>query len=142
MKITGKPFAIDTNVIVRYLVRDDEALYAKAAATFEAMDRREVTLLCDPIILGEVVWVLLSVYKVTRERIAQDLESLLAGDGLVMQNKARYAQALRLFAGPIPHFGDACACAAAIEDCEGKLLSFDRKLSGVNGVSRMESVGD
>jgi predicted nucleic-acid-binding protein len=140
VKITGKPFAIDTNVIVRYLVRDDETLYAKAAATFEAMDKGEVTLFCDPIILGEVVWVLLSVYKVSRERIAQDLESLLAADGLVMQDKARYAQALRLFAGPIPHFGDACACAAAMEECDGNLQSFDRKLSRVDGVTRLESV--
>jgi predicted nucleic-acid-binding protein len=83
---------------------------------------------------------LLSVYKVSRERIAQDLESLLAADGLVMQDKARYAQALRLFAGPIPHFGDACACAAALEDCDGNLLSFDRKLSRIDGVTRLESV--
>ena len=38
------------------------------------------------------------------------------------------------------HFGDACACAAAIEDCQGRLLSFDRKLTGVAGVARAEEV--
>jgi hypothetical protein len=34
-------------------------------------------------------------------------------------------------------FGDACACAAALQRCEGRLVSFDRKLSGVDGISRL-----
>lgn len=142
MKTTASQFAIDANVIVRYLVRDDDGMYAKAAAVFEEMDKGRLLLFCDPVILGEVVWVLSSCYKVSRKRMAEDLESLLAADGLIIPNKSRYMQALRLYAGPVPHFGDACLCAAAIEACDGKMLSLDRKLSAVKGISRKESVSD
>ena len=35
-------------------------------------------------------------------------------------------------------FGDACACAAAMEKCEGRLLSLDRDLSKVPDIQRTE----
>ena len=49
-------------------------------------------------------------------------------------------QALDLFAGPIRHFGDACAGAAAFEATEGQFFSFGRKLLSVPGIIRSESV--
>jgi len=52
----------------------------------------------------------------------------------------RYLRALRLFAHTVKHFGDALACAAVLEDCEGRLYSFDRKLSAVEGIERRETV--
>jgi len=140
MRTSGKQLVVDANVILRYLVHDDDALYAKAAAVFKAIEAGRVSVLCDPVILAEVVWVLASYYKISRDEIAEDLESLLEADGFTIPNKDRYVRALRLYAGSVPHFGDACACAAAIEDCGGKLLSFDRKLSAVKGISRLESV--
>jgi predicted nucleic-acid-binding protein len=132
--------AIDANVILRYLVRDDKALWEKADAVMRRMDRGEVVLDCDPVILGEVVWTLTSFYKLPRERIASALLGLLSAEGFRVLGKDRYVRALQLYSTSVPHFADACASAAAIEDCDGQLLSFDRALSRVEGVSRHEEL--
>lgn len=140
MRTSGEKAVIDANVILRYLIRDNEALYVKAAGIIKAMAEGRLALLCDPVILSQVVWASATFYKIPRSQISEGLEQLLNADGFVVPNKGRYVTALRLFAGPVPHFGDACACAAAIEECDGRLLSFDRKLSGIAGISRRESI--
>ncbi|MPN16654.1 hypothetical protein SDC9_163999 [bioreactor metagenome] len=44
-------------------------------------------------------------------------------------------KALELFALSVPHFGDACLCAAAIDMTEGEIISFDKKMKSVKGIS-------
>jgi predicted nucleic-acid-binding protein len=70
------------------------------------------------------------------------LEPIIKAEGFIVPNKDRYIRALKLYSESVSHFGDACACAAALEDCDGRLLSFDRKLSGVDGIRRTENAGD
>ncbi len=133
-------WAIDANVILRFLLRDVEELALKAAAIIHAVQQGQATVVCDPVTLAEVVYVLSSQYDVPNERISDGLIELLHYDSLVMLHKSRYVVALRLFAEGVPHFGDACACAAALEECDGRLYSFDRKLSAVPGIRRQEQM--
>jgi predicted nucleic acid-binding protein len=133
-------FAIDANVILRHLLQDDVELSPKAKAIFEDMQDGRFTVLCEPVTLAEVVWVLKSFYKLSRQQISTELMQLAMSTGFVIPNKPRYLLALQLYGGLIPHFGDACACAAAIDKCEGRLFSFDRELSSVPGVERVEEL--
>lgn len=133
-------WTVDANVIVRYLLADAPELTAKARGILMAVAAGHIVAVCDPVTLAEVVFVLSSVYKLPNAEISEGLIPLLQMDNLVVTEKDRYIAALRLFAGEVRHFGDACACAAAIEDCQGRLLSFDRKLTGVAGVARAEEV--
>jgi predicted nucleic acid-binding protein len=130
--------ALDTNVVVRYLTRDDPVLAGKARAIMRAARAGETTLLLDPVALSEVVFVLSSVYRRSNAAISDALLSMLKHDWILVPDKPRYLHALRLFAATIPHFGDACICAASLESCEGKLYSFDRALSSVPGIHRSE----
>ena len=139
MKGWSESYSIDANVILRYLLRDDEAQYTKAEAIVKDVAKGAVSIHCDPVILGEVVWVLASFYKLPRRKIFEILAPMLKADEFRIPNKSRYIRALELYAHSIPHFGDACACATALEDCEGRLLSFDRELSDVQGIIRSET---
>ena len=140
MKSTTRAYAIDANVIVRYLVQDDPKLTPKAVAIMEAIQYGRIAATCDPVTIGEVVWVLSSVYKLPPERISEGLVPILQATHLDIPNRERYLKALNLYATGTAHFGDACLCAAAMEQCEGRVLSFDRKLSGVEGITRTESL--
>lgn len=133
--------AVDANVILRFVLGDNPRLSAKARAVFGAMEAGEVVLECDPVNLAEAVWVLASHYKATCGDIAEALLPLLKADGFRMSDKARYVRALELYGEGALRFGDACACATAETDCEGRLISFDRTLSRVAGIERAEAVG-
>lgn len=140
MKASSELFAIDANVILRYLLQDNDKLSPKADTIIEGIEDGRIRVFCDPITLAEVVYVLLRIYQQEPGRIYEGLEPIVKQDGFLMPEKTRYIRALELFAGHIPHFGDACACAAALESCEGRLLSFDKKLSNVEGITRAEEV--
>ncbi len=131
--------AIDANVILRYLLDDHRVLSRKAARVLEGVESGSARVHCDPVTLAEVVWVLSSFYAQANRTIAEALEPILKADGFEMADKDRYVLALELFGGTLKHFGDACACAAAITECGGRLCSFDRKLSKTPGVERVET---
>lgn len=134
--------AVDANIILRYLLKDGGELAEKARMIWDAVEAGRLLAVCDPVTLGEAVFVMSSVYHVPNEKIAGLLVSLLEPGSVLMVAKGRYLRALRLFAHSVSHFGDACACACALEECEGRLYSFDRKLSGVEGIERREELGE
>ena len=73
--------ALDTNVLIRFLVEDDLAQSRRARVLIEAGVRRgEFFYLCE-VVLCEAVWVLDRAYGFTRGRIA---------DVLLKLSKARY----------------------------------------------------
>lgn len=131
-------YAIDSNVILRYVAKDNPHLLKQARAILWPLDTGEVRVLCDPVILSEVVFVLGKIYDFSPAQISAGLLPLVRLPGFVMPDKKRYIHALELYATAVPHFGDACACAAALEETEGRLYSFDKKLSRVDGVTRLE----
>ena len=133
--------AVDANVILRHVLGDDRELSAKAGAVFAAMEAGEVVLECDPVNLAEAVWVLASHYKAERRDIAEALSPLLKAANFRMPDKERYMLALDLYGQGLARFGDACACATALAACEGRLVSFDRKLSRLPGIRRTEKLG-
>jgi predicted nucleic acid-binding protein len=134
-------YAVDANVILRHVLGDDAKLSADAGAIFAAVQAGEARILCDPVNLAEVVWVLRSFYKMPNREIGEGLAALLKADGFVMPDKGRYLRALESVSEQDMRFGDACVCATAADECDGRLLSFDRKLSSVEGVTRTEALG-
>jgi len=133
-------YAVDANVILRLVLGDETDLSAKAKAAFAAAESGAVTLECDPVNLAEAVWVLTSHYKVAPGDIADALLPLVKMRELCLPEKGRYVRALELYGQGQLRFGDACACATAETASQGRLLSFDRALSRVPGIDRVETL--
>jgi predicted nucleic-acid-binding protein len=68
---------LDTNVLVRYLVKDDKRQSEKASARIRDSKRRGESLLLNHIVLCELVWILQSGYEFSKMTILQTLERLL-----------------------------------------------------------------
>jgi predicted nucleic-acid-binding protein len=68
--------ALDTNVLVRFLVRDDRAQARKARALIDQLDMDEERSYVSDIVLCELVWVLGRGYGFDRSRIAETLKRL------------------------------------------------------------------
>ena len=80
---------VDTNVVVRILVDDDRAQAERAAAL---LTEGEVLVLKT--VLLESEWVLRSVYRLRRRRIASALRGLLGLPGVTVEDPSAVARAL------------------------------------------------
>ena len=85
---------LDTNVVVRYLTRDDEGQFRSAEAVIRAAARTgEPVFICLPVLL-ETVWVLQRAYAVDRSGVASTLQALLESPEIVLENEPLVEAAL------------------------------------------------
>lgn len=68
--------ALDTNILVRFLVRDDEPQAHLVYARFKQAEAARETLFVPLVVLLETLWVLESAYDKTRTEILDALEDL------------------------------------------------------------------
>lgn len=113
--------AVDTNVVIRYLTRDDARQFARASALI----RNEDVFVCTTVLL-ECEWVLRRAYQYSRERIVDALRSLAGLPAVTLEDPALAVQALDWLAGGMD-FADALHLAKT-EGCEA-FVSFDRQLA-------------
>ncbi len=111
--------AIDTNVVVRYLTRDDPVQAARAKAVIDAGGAFIATT-----VLLETEWVLRSAYGFVPEDVARALGDLAGLPGVSVEDPVLLAEALqRAEAGM--DFADSLHLGAASR-CEA-MLTFDRR---------------
>lgn len=68
---------LDTNVLIRYLTRDDEEQWQIANNLINEAVETNKTFFINNIVLCELVWVLRSRYKLSRPNLIGTLEKLL-----------------------------------------------------------------
>lgn len=68
---------LDTNVLVRFLVQDDEAQQLEAAQLLTGLNQRGETGFVPDIVLAELSWVLERCYGFTRDEIGASVRKLL-----------------------------------------------------------------
>ena len=119
--------ALDTNAIVRFLVRDDEK-QAQAIRKIlrEAEEKSETLYISSPVIL-ETIWVLSSVYKCSKEDIIRALEDLLILPVLDIQSHEHVTTLCRIAQFSKIDLEDIFIGLTALDaGCE-TTLTFDRK---------------
>lgn len=117
--------ALDTNVLVRYIMQDDPAQAERANSLIDSMSS-DGPALVPLVVVVELVWVLVRSYKLDREHIVQALEALLASRELVIQNAAIVWAALRIYRRGRGDFSDCLiARCAQSEGCQ-QIMTFDR----------------
>lgn len=117
--------ALDTNVLVRYLVQDDPAQSAKANEIVE----REESLFLNCIVLCELVWVLESAYQYEREVIADVLEKILLTKQFEIDGKEEAWMALSDYSSSRAGFADCLIGRRNLSmGCE-TTFSFDKRAS-------------
>ena len=125
-------FAIDTNVLVRLLVRDDEK-QARLADQFVAKGAW-----VSHLVLAEAMWVLDSVYARTPGRLAAALRLMLAHESLVLQDADTVSAALDHFkTKPGLAFSDCLVLEIARKAGHLPLGTFDKALAKLSGAQKL-----
>lgn len=124
--------AVDTNVLVRLVTRDD----AKQVAVAEAFVARGAWV--PHLVLAEATWVLTSVYDRSPEDIATAVEMLLNHQHLSIQESETVAAAVASFRRrPALDFSDCLVLEVARKAGHLPLGTFDRNFSKLAGVERL-----
>ena len=126
--------AVDTNVLVRLIARDDQRQTAAAEDFIQA--GAWVSLL----VLVEAVWVLGAVYELTPLQQANGIQMLLSHRQLVLQDFETVTAALDQFkAKPTLGFSDCLILELARKAGHLPLGTFDRGLAKVPGTQKLFS---
>ena len=127
--------AIDTNVLVRLLVRDDEAQYAAAQRLVDQAAAAEEPVL---IVLGallETEWVLRGRYKLDKASIAGAFTALLECVDVEFEHLPTVEEALYVWAQhPGTDFADCLLIARASHLGRSRFLTFDAGAARLPGV--------
>ena len=121
-------YLLDTNIIIRFLVGDNEEHLAKSTEYFEQIElgSMEVEILSD--VLMEAFFVLTKFYKVPKVEVISDLKSILSFEGVVNKDKVILFEALSIIENKNIDFVDALICAKCKFQNYEK-LSFDKDLN-------------
>jgi predicted nucleic-acid-binding protein len=124
--------AVDTNVLVRLMTRDD----ARQVAVAEAFVANGAWV--PHLAVAEATWVLGSVYLRDPDAIAAAVEMLLSHEHLTVQDAEVVAAAVTQFRQqPRVGFSDCLLLAVARKAGHTPLGTFDRELGKLDGAQRL-----
>jgi predicted nucleic-acid-binding protein len=126
--------AVDTNILVRLITRDD----AKQAAAAEAFVAKGAWV--SHLVLAEATWVLSAAYELPAAKIAVAVEMLLNHRDLALQDPDVVAAALEHFREkPALGFSDCLVLEIARKAGHLPLGTFDKALSKLDGTQRLQT---
>ena len=130
--------ALDTNVLIRYLTRDNPEQAEAARALLQGLTTNGPGFICREVVI-EVVWVLERSYRFRRERIANIVVELMATDTLVIEDDNDVAQAAAAYREGSADFSDMMILAAANRVGAQPLYTFDRRFARLDGTELVEA---
>lgn len=125
---------VDTNVLIRHLTGDPPDQARRAT---EFLARTEPLWLAD-LVVAELVYVLESVYRVGRDDVAQLARSIVISDRMLVSDLPLLLRTIEVYERHHLAFADAYLVASAERSGVGIVVSFDKGISKVGTVERIE----
>lgn len=117
---------LDTNVILRYLLHDHDAMTSASIRLFQSAEVGEFNLYLDPLVVAECCYVLRgSIYQFEKPKITHALTQLILLDGVVTEDAMRLSEALEVYAEKNVDFIDAYLATGTPASYAG-VTSFDQ----------------
>lgn len=129
---------LDTNILLRYLTRDDEGKARRALALMVRLERGEERVVTSPMVIFETVFTLEKSYGTGRSAIKERLSDIISLRGLQLANKQLYYEALDLYARTTISFADAYTVALMRDQGLTEIYSWDSDFDNVEGIVRSE----
>lgn len=125
--------ALDTNILVRYLVEDDARQLAAARKLIRAAVRANETLFVPVTVMLELEWVLRSSFGFAKPDVVIALSRLLSAAELTFESESAIEVALALYQRSAADFSDCIHVGLAHSAGQTPLWTFDRSAAKVDG---------
>lgn len=128
---------LDTNVLLRYFVRDNLAMAESARCLLARVERGEEKVAISPLIVFETVFTLQRTYGVSKERIAAMVSAIVTLPGIEFAEKRLCLDALTLFARQNISFADAYTAVLMRSRGITEIYSWDCDFDKIEDVHRV-----
>ena len=125
--------AVDTNVLVRLIVNDDEAQARAVERLFIKARRDQTALFVSDVVLCELAWVLTRRYRLSRFDSAEELENLLETELIGVANEGVVSRAASAYRSGKGDFADYLIREQALAAEASEVVTFDRSVKGEAG---------
>ncbi|MFG6431362.1 PIN domain-containing protein [Roseateles sp. LYH14W] len=125
--------ALDTNILVRYLVEDDLSQLAAARRLISRCVNEGLTLFVPVTVVLELEWVLRKSFGFGKEDVLLALSHLFSAAELTIESERALEVALQLFRQGPADFAECLHIALATQAGEQPLWTFDKSAAKVDG---------
>jgi predicted nucleic-acid-binding protein len=129
--------ALDTNVLVRYVVQDDATQLATARRLIRKCVSEGLILFVPATVTLELEWVLRASFGYTKDEVLGALSSLFSAAELTFESERALEVALQLYRKGSADFADCLHIALAAQAGELPLWTFDKRAAKVGGAQHV-----
>jgi len=104
-------YLLDANIIVRFLIGDDEKFTQKSIKYFEDIEKGLLEVEISSEVLMESFFVLTKFYKLPKSEVIDDLKTILSLQGVVNKDKIILFETLNIVENKNIDYVDALICA-------------------------------
>jgi predicted nucleic-acid-binding protein len=131
--------ALDTNVLVRYVVQDDSGQLAAARRLIDRCVAEGQSLFVPVTVTLELEWVLRASYGYVKDDVLQVLSNLFSAAELTFESERALEVALQLYREGSADFADCLHIGLATEAGQQPLWTFDKGAVKVAGAQLIRS---
>lgn len=125
-------FALDTNVLLRYIMQDDKEQAKKASKVIEALTP-DLPAFVSCIVLCELNWVLKSFYKMPKADRVMALQNILSVSVFDVEKLLECLRALKSYEDGKADFSDYLIQQSALQKGYATVLTFDKDAQKTDG---------
>ena len=129
---------VDTNIFLRYLTKDDPSKYEKCKEMFKKAMKGEIAITTSGMVIAELVWTLLSYYKVPKAEVVEKVTVIVGTKNLSIPDRHIVADALVLYARKNIDFIDAYNAMFMKYHGLRKIYSYDEDFDLMEDIQRRE----
>ena len=129
---------VDTNIFLRYLTKDDPSKYEKCKDLFKKAIEGKITLATSGMVIAELIWTLLSYYKVPKADVIEMVSIIVGTENLFIPEVDIIADALVLYSRKNIDYIDAYNAVYMKHYDYDEIYSYDRDFDSVEGIKREE----
>ncbi len=131
------PF-VDTNLFIRYLTEDDPVQTDAVESLFIKVKEGKETVQTSVLVIVEIVWVLESIFKKSRDEIKEMIQKIINTQNLVVENRDILLQGLEIYSQKNIDFVDAYHAVFLKSTGEKIIYSFDQDFDKIEWIERRE----
>ncbi len=133
-----KKVFIDTNVFLRFLTKDNDSQYEDCRDLFKRAIEGELVLTTSAMVIAELIWTLLSYYKVPKADVIEKVSIIIGTESLHIPEKNIIMDALILFGRKNIDYIDAYNAVLMRHLGLSEIYSYDEDFDIIESLKRNE----